>query len=56
MFVTIMLADIASYDAVNAVWDAWIDPACPPARACFQAKLANPAMKIEMIVQAGISE
>lgn len=54
MFITIMLADMASYDAVNAVWDAWIDPAHPPARACFQAKLANPAMKVEMIVQAGI--
>ena len=55
MFVTIVLADMASYDEINAVWDNWIDKAAPPARACISAKLANPAMKIELIVQAGVS-
>lgn len=55
LFVTIMLADMASYDEVNAVWDAWIDPKAPPARACHQTKMASPAMKIELIVQAGVS-
>jgi enamine deaminase RidA (YjgF/YER057c/UK114 family) len=55
MFVTIVLADMASYDEINAVWDSWIDAEAPPARACISAKLANPAMKIELIVQAGVS-
>ena len=55
MFVTIVLADMASYDEINAVWDDWIDKAAPPARACISAKLASPAMKIEMIVQAGVT-
>jgi enamine deaminase RidA (YjgF/YER057c/UK114 family) len=55
MFVTIILADMSSYDEVNAVWDDWIDKAAPPARACISARLASPAMKIELIVQAGAS-
>lgn len=50
LFVAILLADMADYDAVNRVWDAWIDPKAPPSRACFQARLANPAMKVEMIM------
>ena len=52
MFVTIVLRDMADRDAVNKVWDAWIDPQRPPARACISAELANPDMKIELIVQA----
>jgi enamine deaminase RidA (YjgF/YER057c/UK114 family) len=52
MFITIVLADMASYDAVNAAWDQWIDPAAPPARACIEVRLASPALKVELIVQA----
>ncbi|MFP3470927.1 RidA family protein, partial [Micrococcus sp. SIMBA_144] len=37
---TIWLADIADFAAMNAVWDAWVDPENPPARACGEAKLA----------------
>ena len=31
---TIWLTDMATFDEMNAVWDAWIDPANPPGRAC----------------------
>lgn len=31
---TIWLADIASYDEMNAVWDAWVEPGRAPTRAC----------------------
>ncbi|KAF1853946.1 hypothetical protein Lal_00005157 [Lupinus albus] len=39
---TIYLADIASFGAMNKAWDAWVDPANPPARATVEAKLAAP--------------
>ena len=48
----IWLADMADYNGMNAVWDAWIDAANPPARACTQARLANPDWKVEIKVTA----
>jgi enamine deaminase RidA (YjgF/YER057c/UK114 family) len=52
--VTIWLADMADFDAMNAVYDAWIDPANPAARACGEARLATPAYKVEFIVTAAL--
>lgn len=49
---TIWLADIADFEAMNAVWDAWVDPANPPARATSEAKLATPDYRVEIIVVA----
>ena len=49
---TIYLADIAEIDAMNAVWDDWVPPGTAPARACVEAKLANPGYRIEIVVQA----
>lgn len=49
---TIWLADIADFGAMNAVWDAWVDPANPPARATSEAKLATPDYLVEVIVVA----
>jgi enamine deaminase RidA (YjgF/YER057c/UK114 family) len=50
IFVAIILADMADYAAVNDVWDGWVADIAPPARACFEARLASPALKIEMIM------
>lgn len=52
LFVAIILRDMADCDAVNAVWDGWLSAGAAPARACFQAGLANPALKVEMIMVA----
>jgi len=52
LFVAIILADMADYNAVNAVWDGWVAPGAPPSRACWQAKLVSPALKVEMIMVA----
>ena len=49
---TIWLADIADFAAMNSVWDGWIDPASPPARATGESKLATPEYKVEIIVTA----
>jgi enamine deaminase RidA (YjgF/YER057c/UK114 family) len=56
LFVAIILADMGDFDAVNAVWDGWIDPAAPPARACFQAGMTQASLKLEMIMIAAANE
>ena len=48
----IWLTDIGTWGQMNEVWDAWVSPGNTPARATVEAKLANPALKVEIMVQA----
>ncbi|EHR41134.1 RidA family protein [Alishewanella jeotgali] len=50
--VTIFLADMADYAAMNQVWDAWLVEGAAPARTTVAAKLADPHWKIEIKVVA----
>ena len=52
--VTIWLADISSFDEMNTVWDAWIDPQNPPCRACAEGKLAAPEYTVEVMLSAAL--
>ncbi|WP_226628821.1 RidA family protein [Alloyangia pacifica] len=52
---TIWLADMADFAAMNAVWDSWVDPANPPARATGEAKLATPDYLVEFIITATVA-
>lgn len=52
LMVTIYLSDMGDYDGMNAVWDSWIPAGCAPARACLEARLANPKYKLEMVLTA----
>lgn len=56
LMVTIYLADMADYDAMNAVWDAWVPEGHAPTRACVQARLANPGFRVEMAVTAAVTQ
>lgn len=49
---TIWLTDMANYQAFNEIWDAWIVPPHPPARACIQAQLARKEWLVEVQVTA----
>ena len=49
---TIWLSDIATFDEMNAVWDAWVAGGKPPARACVEARLAAPELRVEVGVIA----
>ncbi|CAM3764148.1 Enamine deaminase RidA (YjgF/YER057c/UK114 family) OS=Castellaniella defragrans OX=75697 GN=HNR28_001820 PE=4 SV=1 [Castellaniella denitrificans] len=53
---TIWLADMADFQAMNPVWEAWIDPANPPARATGEARLAAPGLKFEVIIVAALND
>lgn len=49
---TIYLPDMRHFQAMNAVWDAWVDPANTPARATVGAALASPELLVEIQVTA----
>ena len=48
----IWVADMADFAEMNAVWDAWVPEGNAPARACGEAELARPELKVEVIVTA----
>jgi enamine deaminase RidA (YjgF/YER057c/UK114 family) len=48
----IWLKNMSDRDAFNEVWDRWIDPKNPPARACGQVGLADERDLVEVIVTA----
>ncbi|SDJ31171.1 RidA family protein [Aliiruegeria lutimaris] len=48
----IWLADMADFDEMNSVWDAWVPAGYAPARACCEARLARSDLKVEIIVTA----
>jgi len=50
----IFLADMADFDGMNEVWDAWVLPGNAPPRATVQARLANPGYRIEVVVTAAV--
>jgi enamine deaminase RidA (YjgF/YER057c/UK114 family) len=50
--VTVLLADIGDFEAMNAVWCEWLDGTPPPARATFQVALARAEWRVEMTAVA----
>ena len=48
----IWLRDIADFEQMNRVWDAWIDPSAMPVRATVEARLAGDAYRVEIMVTA----
>ena len=46
---TVYLSNLdVDYAAFNQIWDAWLPTGQAPARACVEAKLANPKWKVEI--------
>lgn len=52
--VNVFLPHISDFDAMNAVYDAWVSPGPPPARACVEARLADPDLRIEITAIAAV--
>ncbi|MCE9786583.1 RidA family protein [Shewanella chilikensis] len=51
---TIYLKQMSDYDAMNAIWDAWLPAGHAPARACLEAAIAEPEYLVEISVIAAI--
>ncbi|MFI8718483.1 RidA family protein [Stenotrophomonas sp. NPDC077464] len=50
----VYLADINDFAGMNAAWDEWVVPGMTPARATVEAKLADPAWKVEIVITAAL--
>jgi enamine deaminase RidA (YjgF/YER057c/UK114 family) len=48
----IWVSDIRNRPAMNEVWTAWVDAKNLPARACVEAKLADPRALVEIMLIA----
>jgi enamine deaminase RidA (YjgF/YER057c/UK114 family) len=51
---TIWLADIGTFAEMNRVWLGWIDRENKPVRATVEARLADPAYLVEVMVVAAL--
>jgi len=49
---SIWVTDIRNRAPMNEVWTAWVDAKNLPARACVEAKLADPRALVEIMVVA----
>ncbi len=48
----IWLKDVGTFGEMNEVWEAWVDPKQPPARATVESRLASDDVLVEIQVQA----
>jgi enamine deaminase RidA (YjgF/YER057c/UK114 family) len=46
------IKDMALFTDMNSVWNAWVDPENPPARACVKAEMARREVLVEIMVTA----
>ena len=50
----IWLADVREFEDMNVVWEAWIDPENPPARATTGPALGHQLVRVEIAVIAAV--
>ena len=50
----IWLRTMDDFAAVNAIWDAWVVPGQAPTRCCGKVELADPALRVEIVVTAAL--
>lgn len=53
---TVYIKDMADFQAMNAVWDAWVPEGAAPARACVEAAMARPSILVEVSVIAAVAD
>jgi enamine deaminase RidA (YjgF/YER057c/UK114 family) len=50
----VYLSNIADFEAMNRVFDTWVDTANLPTRATVEARLASPDLRVEMTAVAAV--
>ena len=48
----VWVADMKEKAEMDAAWQAWVDPDNKPARACVEARLGTPEIRVEIMVTA----
>ena len=52
--VEVWLPNMDNYDAMNEVYQSWLDPENVPARACVESRLWDDAAQVEIMVTVAI--
>lgn len=52
----IFMANMQEFDGMNQAWDAWVPAGNAPPRATVEARLANPDLKVEIVVKAAVPQ
>src|SRR5262249_19749127 len=52
--VQVWITDMRLFEDHNSVWNEWVDPANPPARACLTTDFWRPGMLVEVMVVAAL--
>ncbi len=52
---TVYLKNMADFNDMNEVWDAWIPPGHAPARACVEARMARDEILVEISMIAAVN-
>jgi enamine deaminase RidA (YjgF/YER057c/UK114 family) len=50
----IYISDMANFAGMNVVWDEWVAQGHTPPRATVEARLANPACLVEIVITAAL--
>jgi len=50
----VWIADMRLFEDHNSVWNEWVDPLNPPARACLTTAFWRPGMLVEVMVVAAV--
>jgi enamine deaminase RidA (YjgF/YER057c/UK114 family) len=50
----IFISDMVHFEGMNQVWDEWVPAGHTPPRATVEAKLANPACLVEIVITAAL--
>jgi enamine deaminase RidA (YjgF/YER057c/UK114 family) len=50
----IWLRTMDDFNGMNAVWDAWVVPGATPTRCCGRVELADPGLRVEVVVTAAL--
>jgi enamine deaminase RidA (YjgF/YER057c/UK114 family) len=51
----IFIADMADFQGMNQAWDEWVPQGNTPPRATVQALLADPTLRVEIVVTAAVA-
>lgn len=52
----VYLVDMADFPAMNAAWDAWVDPEAQPTRVTIQTPMTRPEWRVAIAVTALLPE
>ena len=52
----VFMADLADFEGMNLVWDAWVAPGHTPPRATVESRLAKPGWRLEIVLTAALPQ